>query len=241
MTIPDPFRHHPGLRGQIKPAAESYFRTLDMDELDRRLIANGMGPDWRTPCDVREANRKAFLAGRPRGDLWVFGFGSLMWDPSVEFTEVRRARSEGYARSFCLWDEGGRGSKEYPALMLAIVEGTGCDGLAFRIAENAIEDETFVLFRREMIASAYCPVWLDLETDHGTITALSFAANTGHERIVPDIPIDRQARMIATAQGHLGTSFDYLNDVQRHLELLGVEDCYVKDLHNRVLALRADT
>lgn len=239
MTAHDPFRHHPGLRGQIKPASDSYFRSLDVAEVDRRAVANGMDPNWRTPCEVREADRKAFLADRPGGDLWVFGFGSLMWDPSIDFIEVRRAHGRGYQRSFCLWDEGGRGSVANPALMLAIVEGGGCDGLAFRIAADAIEDETFILFRRELIASAYRPVWLGLSTDHGPVTALSFAANIGHERIRPDLPMDQQARMIATAQGFLGTSFDYLNDVHRHLALLGVEDGYVSDLHARVVALRA--
>ena len=56
----------------------------------------------------------------PPGDLWVFGYGSLMWDPAMEFAEVRRGRTKLYARSFCLWDVGGRGSLDRPGLMLAI-------------------------------------------------------------------------------------------------------------------------
>ncbi len=64
---------------------------------------------------------------------WVFGYGSLMWDPSVEFNEVRYAHCSGFQRSFCLWDEGGRGSAKQPGLMLAIDEGGKCEGLAFRI------------------------------------------------------------------------------------------------------------
>jgi cation transport protein ChaC len=128
----DPFRHHPELRGQIKPAADSFFRDLDLAEVEAHAAKAGMPPDWRTPDDVREAGRRAALAGRLDRDLWVFGYGSLMWDPGMEFTELRRAHSPGFARRFCLWDEGGRGTVAAPGLMLAIDEAedeTGCDGM----------------------------------------------------------------------------------------------------------------
>ncbi len=80
-----------------------------------------------------------------------------MWDPAMEFAEVRRARTSGFARSFCLWDVGGRGSAENPGLMLTIDAGAGCEGMAFRISVEKLDHETFVLFRREMFAPAYRP------------------------------------------------------------------------------------
>jgi cation transport protein ChaC len=123
--------------------------------------------------------------------------------------------------------------------MLAIDAGIGCEGLVFRIEAEKLDHETFVLFRREMIASAYSPIWLTLETVLGPIEALSFAANHDHERIVPDIPIPDQARMIAHAEGLLGSNFDYLADTYAHLTLLGVEDTYITDLHLRATGLRA--
>jgi cation transport protein ChaC len=162
-----------------------------------------------------------------------------MWDPGIEFAEVRRGRTKAYSRSFCLWDVGARGSPQRPGLMLAIDAGTGCSGLAFRIEAEKLDHETFVLFRREMIASSYRPIWLTLETVLGPVEALSFAANRAHERIVPNIPLPDQARMIAHAEGLLGSNFDYLANTHAHLTLLGIEDAYIADLHSRIEGLRA--
>ncbi|MCB1388515.1 MAG: gamma-glutamylcyclotransferase [Rhodobacteraceae bacterium] len=235
----DPYRHHPRLRGKIKPAAESFFRELDMAMVDARVREAGMRADWRTPDDVREAGRRAFLAGREGRDLWVFAFGSLMWDPGIEFVEIRRARAPEHARRFCLVDQGGRGSAEAPGLQLALDTGSGCDGLAFRIAAEAVEHESFVLFRREMIAAGYLPVWLALETAQGAVEALGFAADHACEDIVTDIPLDEQARMIAHAAGFLGTNYEYLAGTRSQLEGLGVSDPYIDAVFARVEALRA--
>jgi len=238
MSQPDPYRHHPELRGQIKPAADSFFRDLDLAVMDARAAEVGRPADWRTPCEEREAARRDWLTGRMDQDLWVFGYGSLMWDPALDYTEVRRARVHGYARSFCLWDEGGRGSLEQPGLMLALDEGEGCEGLVFRIAAGTVDHETFVLFRREMIAGAYKPAWLAMESAQGPIEALGFVANHAHDRIRPGIPLDQQAQMLAVAEGVLGTGFEYLSATHDHLAHMGIEDLYISDLHRRASALR---
>ncbi len=238
MTDRDPFRHHPELRKKIKPAADSFFRELDLSILDARVAEAGFPADWRTPSEEREAGRRDWLKDRWDRDLWIFGYGSLMWDPSVKFDEIRHANCLGYQRSFCLWDEAGRGSIEKPGLMLAIDEGGNCEGLAFRIKAENLDHETFVLFRREMIAPAYRPIWLRLDTADGPIEALGFVANHGHENIRPGIPLQKQAEMIARAAGILGTNFDYLSDTSEHLELMGIEDTYISELYAAVGALR---
>ncbi|MDG4650180.1 gamma-glutamylcyclotransferase [Roseibacterium sp. SDUM158017] len=238
MSNRDAFRHHPELRGKIKPAAESFFRDLDISILDAHAAKAGFPSGWRTPCEDREADRRRWLEGHREKDLWVFAYGSLMWDPSFEFDEVRHALCVGYQRSFCLWDDGGRGSKEEPGLMLAIDEGGRCQGLAFRIPQEKIEHETFVLFRREMLAPVYRSVWLDLDTASGPIEALGFVANRECEDIKPGIPLEQQASMIARARGVFGDNFDYLSDLHERLEFLGVEDPYVLDLYAATEALR---
>lgn len=234
----DPYRHHPGLRGMIRPTAESIFRDLDLAQVDARVVASGMPADWRTPDAEREAGRKAFLHGHWESDLWVFAYGSLMWDPGVEFVEVRRARTEDFARRFCLFDEGGRGSADRPGLQLALDRGPGCDGLAFRIEAAVLEHETFVLFRREMIAPAYRPVWLPLETSQGDVEALAFVADHASPKIVPGIPPHEMAQMISGAAGFLGSNFDYLAETRTQLARLGVTDPYIDDLFARAVALR---
>jgi len=223
----DAFHLHPELRGQIKPAEESFFRNLDLSVIDAHGEKAGFSSDWRTPCAVRDAERRDWLEGRWNQDLWVFGYGSLMWDPSIEFDEVRHAHCRGHQRSFCLWDEGGRGSMDEPGLMLAIDEGGSCEGLAFRVGSEKLEYETFVLFRREMLAPVYRPIWLSLDTASGPIEALSFVANRDHEKIKPGILLEDQAKMIARAKGMFGTNFDYLSDMYERLEILGIEDKYV--------------
>lgn len=239
MPEDDPFRHHPQLRGKIKPAEESFFRDMDLRVIDELAAKAGLPEGWRTPSKVREAQRRDCLRDRLNTDLWIFGYGSLMWDPSIEYTEVRQARCLGFQRSFCLLDEGARGTAKDPGLMLAIDEGGDCEGLAFRIEAEKSDHETFVLFRREMIAPAYRPTWLKLETLAGSIEALGFVANRANENIIPDIPLKKQAKMIASAKGALGTNFEYLSDAMRHLELLEIEDPYVSELYDAVRSLNS--
>jgi cation transport protein ChaC len=239
MAISDPFHHHPELRNKIKPAATSFFRDMDISVIDAHAAQAGFPSDWRTPCEDREAARHEWLKNRWDRDLWVFAYGSLMWDPAFEFIDVRHSHCRGYQRSFCLWDEGGRGSFDEPGLMLAIDEGGHCEGLAFRIEAKKLDPETFVLFRREMLAAVYRPTWFNLETADGPIEALGFVANHDHEEIKPGIPLHNQATMIALAEGMFGTNFDYLSDMQRHLKALGIEDDYVTDLYTSVCALRS--
>jgi glutathione-specific gamma-glutamylcyclotransferase len=238
LTDFDPYRRHPELRGKIKPTAQSFFRDMDLGVIDARAAESGFPADWRTPCSEREAGRRDWLKGRWDQDLWIFGYGSLMWDPAVEFAEARHGRCSGYQRSFCLWDEGGRGSAEAPGLMLALDEGGKCEGLAFRVEAGKLDHETFILFRREMIATAYRPIWLTVDTSAGPVEALSFIANHAHENIRPGIPLHDQAGMIARAEGIFGTNFDYLRNTHERLELLGIEDTYVSDLYATAGALR---
>ncbi|WP_333713834.1 gamma-glutamylcyclotransferase [Yoonia sp.] len=230
MNAIDPYHFHPELRGKIKPAADSFFRDMDLAAVDEQVAEAGFPSDWRTPCDDREADRREWLEGHRDQDLWIFAYGSLIWDPSVEFDEVRVARCEGFQRSFCLWDDGGRGSVDEPGLMLAIDEGGCCEGVAFRIPKEKIEQETFVLFRREMLMPVYRPAWLELQTGAGPVTGLAFVANRDHKDIRPGLPMDQKARMIAHASGFLGSNFDYLEELSERLVLLGINDPYVATL-----------
>jgi hypothetical protein len=155
---PDPFRHHPGLRGKIKPAAESFFRDFTTDVIREMAEARG-GHDTFPfhPDTVREAIRAEALKGHA-GDLLVFAYGSLIWDPALDFCEVRRAHAPQHARRFILVDTyGGRGTAEKPGLMAALDDGEGCDGLVFRIASEKVETETEILFRVKRLGQATFP------------------------------------------------------------------------------------
>ena len=238
---PDPFRHHPELRDLVGDPEASFFRRLDMAALDAQLAELGFGEDWRHPDDVREAMRRATLAGH-EGPLWVFGFGSLMWDPSMRFDEVRIATAPGHARHFCLWDDGARGSRDRPGLMAALdaagPDEPGCHGLAFRIPPGEVEAESAILWQREVIAPGYVATFIPVETAAGRLRALAFLADREADVIRTDLSAAEQADMIAHAEGILGTNLAYLENMIAHLAALGLEDAAMAALWRRVCAIR---
>lgn len=238
---PHVFRHTPALRGKVTPpdSSEMRFGQDRFAELEEEAAAENWPADWCMDHDAREANRRGVLAGRMGRDLWVFGYGSLIWDPAVEVAEYRYASLPGWRRRFCMKIEGGRGSFEQPGLMAALDEGGHCDGVVLRIPAALVDQETEFMWRREMFAGTYRPMFLDLTTPQGPVEALVFLMDCGNRRYAPDIDEAEAARMIAIAEGRLGPNFEYLDSLVRHLDELGIEDSDMRRLHARAKALRA--
>lgn len=226
---PDPYLHHPRLRGRIADPEQSYFRSFRPADLDERLAALGR-TGWRYPDDTVEAMRRSVLApyldGGAGRDLWVFAYGSLMWDPGFRFAEVRRARIEGYARRFILEDTLGRGTPEAPAVQAALdaAPGAACDGLAFRIPAAEVDGETGFIWRREVLAPAYLPTFLAIETAPGGIEALAMLADHGAAMIRPELTHADQVRRLATASGLLGSNLAYIENLAAQFEALRIDD-----------------
>jgi cation transport protein ChaC len=242
MPLPDEvFRHTPALRGLIRDPETSPMRmTLERyAEIDAHAREFGHPEDWRLPHEVREANRAEALKGRLDRDLWVFGYGSLIWDPALRVAEIRRATLAGYHRSFCMRLEMGRGSREHPGLMCGLDEGGLCHGAALRIPAGIVDHETEILWMREMISGAYLPTFVDLETPQGPLEALTFVMDPANERYVPGQPVAEAAAMIAKASGILGSNFEYLDSLVRHLAELGLEDPEIEELHRQAKAAGA--
>jgi len=187
---------------------------------------------------VREALRAEALAGHA-GDLWIFAYGSLIWDPALDFAEVRRAHAPHHARRFILVDtHGARGTAEAPGLMAALDEGQGCDGVVFRIAADKVDTETEILFRREMIGPGYLARVIPVVIDGNVARALSFVADHDDPLMRADISRADQIRYAATGTGFLGTSFDYLQSTVDHLAEVGITDPDASDLLAAVRAWR---
>ena len=221
----DPYRHHPGLRDRIAPPLASFFRTFQPSTFDAQVIAAGGDTDWRYPDHSREAMRAATLAGRLDRDLWVFAYGSLMWDPAFCFAEVRRGAITGFARRFILLDTyGARGSREEPGLMVALDHGDGCQGLAFRIAGRDVAAETEILWRRELLGPAYLPAFVTVTTDFGPVEALTVVANHASPVIRPDLSRAQQVQYIATGRGMLGSSREYIENIAGQCAALELHD-----------------
>jgi cation transport protein ChaC len=220
----DSFRHVPALRGLITAPETSRFRKLDYDWMDRERAANGFPPNWRRSHEEREATRAEALAGRLDGDLWIFAYGSLMWDPAVHFSEVRRATANGYRRRFCLESNGGRGSPQTPGLMAGLDYGGFCEGLVFRIEAALVDQETEILWQREMIMRGYAPTFIATKTPQGEVEALAFVVLLDGPHYLPDITLDEAAPMIAAARGFFGSNLEYLDNLAEHFQAMEIHD-----------------
>jgi len=173
----------------------------------------------------RDANRYALLdRRRANQSVWVFAYGSLMWNPAVHVAEYRFARVYGFHRSFCLWTPLGRGSPDNPGIVLGMKPGGSCNGVVLRLASDAVDEETRILWRREMFSGVYQPRWLRAHSSRGEVDAIAFTMDTTHERYTGDIPLERTVRALATAAGRLGSSYDYLASTVAHLDELGLHD-----------------
>ncbi|MDA8109543.1 MAG: gamma-glutamylcyclotransferase [Betaproteobacteria bacterium] len=197
-----------------------------------------LGPATRFMTPEERARQLAeMLARAPRhGRIWVFGYGSLMWNPAFHFAERRSALLHGYHRRFCLWSRAGRGSPSRPGLMLALEPGGSCHGVAYRLPRGAVETELDVIWRREMLTMAYRPAWVRVRTPKGTEPAIAFVANRGHERYVRELDSEAIVYYLATGAGPLGRCSDYLFDAVAHLEKLGIRDRRLEALARRVRA-----
>jgi cation transport protein ChaC len=195
-----------------------------------------LGSNARYMSDEERARQvEDVVAVAPDPDaIWVFGYGSLMWNPAFHFAERRTARIHGYHRQFCLWAKAGRGSPERPGLMLGIEPGGSCNGVVYRIAPELVRSELDVLWRREMNSLAYRPEWVAARTREGVVHALTFAVNRAHERYIRDLDLAATVRFLANGAGYLGQCCDYLFDTVAHLRALGVRDRHLELLEAHV-------
>lgn len=166
-------------------------------------------------------------------DLWVFGYGSLIWNPGFEFAETRIATVHGWHRAFEMHSRINRGSPERPGLVFALVSGGSCRGVAYRI-ERARADATLdALWQREMITAVYDPRWLACRTAAGTVRALAFTLSRrspNHTGVLGD---EQLIDILRHASGRYGTTLAYLTDTAASLKRCGIRDRHIE----RIVAL----
>lgn len=179
------------------------------------------------------------LSRRPDSPVWVFGYGSLMWNPVFTPEEARLATLSGWQRAFCLRLTAGRGTATQPGRMLALTPGGKTTGMAFRLPEASLHEDLELLWKREMITGCYRPEWCDLHCQNGeTLTALVFVSQDQHPLIEADTCIHRVAPLIARASGPLGTNAQYLFALEEALKKHGMADECLTALAQRVRELQ---
>ena len=207
---------------------------LTAERIDQWIAeARSHGFDWFISHEERTANLLDTLAGWvPGTDAWVFGYGSLMWNPAIKWTERRIVRLVGYRRSFCFWTPLGRGTPQFPGLMLALESGGECWGIAWRIAAEDVPEEFRILWNREMLSGVYRPEWVDVtDRDGNRLRAVTFVVEPQHRQYVGDLPLDTSARHIAFAQGRNGCCRDYLAETVLQLREMQISDGYIDALN----------
>ena len=235
---PEAFRHLPDLLPRVTPPERSALRVTPevLAQWDQRARELGRPTDWRWSEATIEDSRRALL-GPLDGtrELWVYAYGSLMWDPAMHFDEVRRADLPGWQRRFTYRTIMGRGTPQQPALMLSLEAREGCcQGLAFRIPPERADAESALLWRREMLRGGYVPRLLPLHTPQGDIEAVVFTCNTAHADHVGELPLDETAAIIGCACGVIGSNRHYLEQLSAQLQTLGIPDGYVDELMRRL-------
>lgn len=167
--------------------------------------------------------------------MWVFGYGSLLWNPGFEPVERVTATLSGYRRSFCMLSIHHRGTVENPGLVLALDEGDDtCTGIAFRVAEPDEDRVLAELRERELISSAYVEKNLPLALKDGRgVDALAYVISRDHEQYC-QFDLETQAQMIARSVGGRGPNPEYLYNTAEHLEKMGIHDPDMAWLVNRV-------
>jgi cation transport protein ChaC len=173
--------------------------------------------------------------------IWIFGYGSLIWNPGFAHGQTRIARLEGYERSFCMRSIHHRGTPAHPGLVLALDAGTGgCEGLAFEVDGRIAEETLEYLRARELISAAYLERTVPVVLQDGPVVqAVTYVIDRAHGQYCGGLPLEEQAQIIAQAKGGRGPNRDYLVNTARHLADLGLRDPDLDWLSARVEELCA--
>mgnify|MGYP000114866808 CR=1 FL=1 len=171
------------------------------------------------------------LKGRNLGEgVWVFGYGSLMWNPDFKVEEKLSGSVTGYHRRLCLKSMVYRGTPDYHGLVFGLDQGESCQGMAFRIAPDNLETELQKVWEREMFAETYIPTWVNVETKLKNVSAITFVINTEHDHYVPDLELEEVAERVVRAEGKCGSCHDYVQNTVKHLHQFGLRDSVLEQL-----------
>ncbi|GEO42209.1 hypothetical protein SAE02_63570 [Skermanella aerolata] len=160
----------------------------------------------------------------PGTDLWVFGYGSLMWNPEFPYAERRQALLRGYHRRFCVYSHRYRGTPDRPGLVLGLDRGGSCRGIAFRVEPPHVDSTIDLLWDREMVSGVYSPKFIKVSTDEGRIPACTFVADRAHRQYCGELGPADVVRFIRQGVGERGPNRDYLANTVGHLRDLGIVD-----------------
>jgi cation transport protein ChaC len=225
---------------------------LEQDRLRTSLlhtpVAATLLTDAALEASWRAALKEIRCSQQASKDVWLFAYGSLIWNPMVAFTERCRGMLYGYHRGFYLYSRINRGTWDNPGLVLGLDRGGSCQGVLLRIPAKNIESELHVLWRREMMTGAYIPRWLPVrpkpqganKSAPETVHALAFVMNRKHYGYAGRLPDTTVVRHLRNACGAYGPARDYLRNTLLGLEDELLHDPYLKRLWSQLENLDED-
>jgi cation transport protein ChaC len=183
-----------------------------------------------SPSELLGTLRAALEPWQPGTPFWIFGYGSLMWNPEFAWDARHVATIRGYHRSFRIWSRINRGTPENPGLVLTLECGGSCRGLVYRIDPDRVQEEMQRIWKREMTYGSYRPKWLNCIVGEQSIRALAFTVNRQCSGYAGRIPLDIVVESIARARGRYGPAHDYLFKTTETLREHGIRDERVEHL-----------
>jgi len=164
------------------------------------------------------------------GDLWVFGYASLIWRPEFDSVEARPAVVHGWHRALQMRSRVNRGTPECPGLVFALVSGGSCRGMVYRIERAEVPEQMERLWRREMPTGVYDPKWLSCRTTQGRVNALAFTLSRSSPAHTGPIPDAQMLEILRSAIGRYGSTLEYLLETANSLRGCGIRDADIERL-----------
>lgn len=216
----EPGTANPGLR-RLDLESNRVRRALEGTPLAAHLLSEA----------TLEATLQETLASLHRTpDVWLFAYGSLVWNPVLDFDARVVATVRGYHRSFCLWSRINRGTLERPGLVLGLDRGGCCPGVAYRIPARLAEGELRLLWRREMLLGSYAPRWVHTTRGDKSFRALAFVVNRHRSGYAGRLPPERIVDILRHGNGKFGNGIDYLRQTVDGLAAAGIRDPRLHEL-----------
>ncbi len=182
-----------------------------------------------------------FLERMPRGDLWVFGYGSLMWAPGFRPAEQKTGLVRGYHRALCILSSRYRGTPEKPGLVMGLCRGGSCWGIAFRVPAARVRRVLGALWKREMLNKVYLPTMVQVTVGpKRRIRALAFVADATHRQFVRELDLHGRARLVAQGIGQRGHCMDYIRNTLDHMRELGLHDPHLSRILDAAMDLSSE-
>ena len=211
---------------------------LERDRIRQELAQTPLGPHLLTDAELEESVWQILEQAETDADCWLFGYGSLVWNPLFQFEEKRVVTTHGYHRSFCLWSRINRGTPDRPGLVLGLDRGGRCRGVAYRIGADKVENELRLIWRREMLLGAYIPRWVKVSDGERQFRAITFTINRNGAAYAGRLPPQTIIERLMTCRGRMGPGIDYLVHTVEALRAHGIEDSHLQELCELAHALQ---